>query len=255
MKVYVRKAIRFSAVSTLILGIAVLSLHSQVGRGKEQLKGVVVDEENKPIEGAVVVVLFKGHYKLDMKTRKVEFIPTSTAHSEVKLETKTDSKGKFRFIGLGYGQWEVTATYGELEPGLEIVILQSGMRSRPLTLQLLKKVPQIATPSAAGAAGPLQLEEDLDEETKKILKDPKKLFELGEQFLLNDELENAVRCFYLASRQKPGWSAPYLKMGYAYFNLGLTEKALEFFNKFLELDPKSPEAPTVREMVEILKDE
>jgi len=254
MKVYVRKAIRFSAVLTLILGIAVLSLHSQVGRGKEQLKGVVVDEENKPIEGAVVVILFKGHYKLDMKTRKVEFIPTSTAHSEVKLETKTDSKGKFRFIGLGYGQWELTATYGELEPGLEIVILQSGMRSRPLTFQLLKKVPQPATPSAA-AAGTLQLEEDLDEETKKILKNPEKLFELGEQFLLNDELENAVRCFYLASRQKPGWSAPYLKMGYAYFNLGLTEKALEFFNKFLELDPKSPEAPTVKEMVEILKDE
>jgi len=254
MKVHVSRVIRFTAVSVLVFGIALLSLHSQVGRGKEQLKGVVVDEENKPIEGAVVVILFKGHYKLDMKTRKVEFIPTSTAHSDVKLETKTDNKGKFRFIGLGYGQWELTATYGELEPGLEIVILQGGMRSRPLTLQLFKKVPQPAIPSAA-AAGTLQLEEDLDEETKKILKNPKKLFELGEQFLLNDELENAVRCFYLASRQKPGWSAPYLKMGYAYFNLGLTEKALEFFNKFLELDPKSPEAPTVKEMVEILKEE
>ena len=253
MKVHVSRVIRFSAVSVLIFGIVILSLHSQVGRGKEQLKGVVVDEDNKPIEGAVVVILFKGHYKLDMKTRKVEFIPTATANSEVKLETKTDSKGKFRFIGLGYGQWELTAAYGELEPGLEMVILQSGMRSRPLTLQLLKKVPQAAPPSAA--ADTLQLEEDLDEETKKILKNPKKLFELGEQFLLNDELENAVRCFYLASRQKPGWSAPYLKMGYAYFNLGLTEKALEFFNKFLELDPKSPEAPTVKEMVEILKEE
>ncbi len=254
MKVYVSKVIRFSVVLTLIFAITGLSLHSQVGRGKERLKGVVVDEENNPIKGAVVAVLFKGHYKLDMKTRKVDFIPTSTAHSEVNLETKTDAKGKFRFIGLGYGQWELTATYGELEPALEIVILQSGMRNRPLTLMMFEKAPQIAGP-AGGSLDTLQLKEDLDEETKKILKNPKKLFELGEQFLLNDELENAIRCFFLVSRQKPNWSAPYLKIGYAYFNLGLTEKALEFFNKFLELDPKSPEAPTVKEMVEILKEE
>lgn len=254
MKVHVSKAIRFAVVLMLLFGITGMALQSQVGRGKERLKGVVVDEEDKPIEGAAVVVLFKGHYKLDMKTRKVDFIPTATAHSEVKLETKTDKKGKFRFIGLGYGQWELTATYGDLEPGLEIVILQSGIRNRPITVQLFKKAPQIGTPGA-GSVDTFQLEEDLDEETKKILKNPKKLFELGEQFLLNDELEHAIRCFYLAAKQKPNWSAPYLKIGYAYFNLGLTEKALEFFNKFLELDPKSPEAPTVKEMVEILKEE
>lgn len=254
MTVHVSKVIRFFVLSMLMVGIAGLSLHSQVGRGKERLKGVVVDEEDKPIEGADVVILFRGHYKMDFKTRKVDFIPTSTAHSEIKLETKTDKKGKFRFIGLGYGQWELTATYGELEPALEIVILQSGMRNRPLDLKLVKATPQAASPSG-GSVDTLQLEEDLDEETKKLLKNPKKLFELGEQFLLNDELENAIRCFFLVSKQKPKWSSPYLKIGYAYFNLGLTEKALEFFKKFLELDPKSPEAPTVKEMIEILKED
>lgn len=237
-----------------ISGITPCALDSQVGRGQEQLKGEVINEEGKPIEGAEVVILFKGHYQMNMKTREVDFVPVSIGSAEIRFDTKTDKNGKFRFIGLGYGQWEVTAAYGDLEPAYEIVVMQSGFRSKPVKMQMFKQAPPSAA-SATAAPAAVNLGEEVDEESKKILKDPKKLFEMGEQLLANDELENAIRCFYLVIQQKSDWSAPYLKLGYAYFNLGDNQKALEYFKKFLELDPKSPEALTVKEMVEILKEE
>ena len=257
MKLCIAKTMRILSISVLILfisGITSLSLNSQVGRGKEQMKGEVVNEEGKPIEGAEVVILFKGHYLMDMKTRKVDFVPVSAGNVEVRFDTKTDKNGKFRFIGLGYGQWELTAAYGELEPAYEIVVIQSGLRNKPLKMQMFKKAPpSVSSPTSTPVT--FNLDEELDDESKKILKDPKKLFEMGEQLLENDELENAIRCFYLVTQQKSDWSAPYLKLGYAYFNLGNNQKALEYFKKFLELDPKSPEALTIKEMVEILKEE
>ena len=243
----------FSMVSVLLLGMVTASLHAQVGRGKERVRGKVVDRDGKPIASAAVTIRFRGRYRQNMNTRMMEFEPATAGNRDIKFETKTDAAGGFRFIGLGFGQWEVIATYGDLEPGYEIVILQSGIKNRLLTLVLEKKPPNTVASTSTSTTD--DLPDQLDEETKKILKSPKKLFELGEQFLQGNELEYAIRCFHLASKRKPKWSAPYLKMGYAYFNLGETKQALENFKKFLELDPDSPEALTVKEMVEILKEE
>jgi tetratricopeptide (TPR) repeat protein len=114
---------------------------------------------------------------------------------------------------------------------------------------LTKDVPQATAPP------PAEIEEELDEETRKLLKNPKKLFELGETMLEHEELEKAIVCFHFASQAKPKWSAPYLKLGYTYFNLGKDKEAVENFKKFLELNPKSPEAPTIKELIEILKED
>lgn len=249
------KMVTFFVVLVLFLGMVTASLYAQVGRGKERIRGKVVDKDGKPIASAAVTIQFRGHYRQDMKTRRVEFEPASASGMDIKFETKTDAAGRFRFIGLGFGQWELTATYGDLEPGYEIVVLQSGLKNRLLTLTLEEKSPNTGVSTSTSTSTSDDLSDQLDEETKKILKSPKKLFQLGEQFLQSNELEYAIRCFHLASKRKPKWSAPYLKMGYSYFNLGETKQALENFKKFLELDPDSPEALTVKEMVEILKEE
>lgn len=257
MKTDKKKVIMFSAALLLILGIAAAWLYtqSQSGRGEEKIKGVVLDKDGKPIEAAIVVAEFKGYYRTRMGTREMEFEPVSGADAHIKFELKTDKKGEFRFINLSYGQWQVAAAYGDLEPAKEIVILHSSIHPRTVTLKLLEKSSIPAAPPPGTTLSPGDLPAELDEETKKILKDPKKLFALGEELLLNDELENAIRCFSLASQLKPDWSGPYLKMGYAYFNLGETKKALEYFRKFLELDPKSADAPAVKEIVEIFTEE
>ncbi len=255
MKTDKKKVILCPAVSILLLGIAVALLHPQSGRGEEKIKGVVIDKDGKPIVAAIVVAELRGYYRTKMGTREMEFEPVSGADANIKFEFKTDKKGEFRFINLGYGQWQVAAAYGDLEPAKEIVILHSSIRPRTVTLKLLEKVMTPTAPPLGSTLSTGDLPAELDEESKKILRDPKKLFALGEQLLLNDELENAIRCFSLASQQKPDWSAPYLKMGYAYFNLGETKKALEYFRKFLELDPQSSDAPAVKEIVEIFSEE
>jgi tetratricopeptide (TPR) repeat protein len=252
-----KKVIMALTLPVLLIGVAVVLQHaqSQSGRGDEKIKGVVIDNDGKPIVSAVVKARLLGYYRTKMGSREVEFDPVSGADANIKYEVKTDEKGEFRFNNLGNGQWQVSAEFGQLEPAKEIVILHSSIRSRTITLKLEEKR-TASTPSAPGAtvfSG--DLPPDLDEETKKILKDPKKMFALGEELLLKDDLENAIRCFALASRQKPDWSAPYLKMGYTYFNLGDTNKALENFKKFLELDPQSSDAPAVKELVEIFAEE
>lgn len=243
------------AALVLFFGVAAALLHAQSGRGEEKIKGVVIDKDGKLIEAAIVVAELKGYYRTKMGTREMEFEPVSGADAGIKFELKTDKKGEFRFINLSYGQWQVTAVFGDLEPAKEIVILHSNIRPRMLTLKLLEKGTAPVTPLPGSILSTVDLPQEMDEETKKILRDPKKLFALGEDLLLDDELEYAIRCFSLAAKLKPDWSAPYLKMGYAYFNLGDTKKALENFRKFLELDPKSADATAVKEIVEIFTEE
>ena len=246
MKVW--KSLRFFVIVVLVSGLGITHLQAQdVGRGQQRLKGVVLDQEEKPLPSAKVVLILRGHYKLDVNTRKVDFVPAGKTSLEVKKEALTNQKGEFRFVGLGYGQWEITATYADLVPARQLVVIDRAIATKPVTLKLTENTPN---PTIVGSGTT-----DVPEAAKGIAKNAKKLFELGEELLEYDELDKAIKCFQMAAQQKPNWSAPYLKMGYAYFNLGDNAKALENFNKFLELDPKSPEAPTVKEMAAILQED
>jgi tetratricopeptide (TPR) repeat protein len=225
-----------------------IMLHTQgAGRGQQRLKGVVLDPEDKPLPSAKVVLTLKGYYKLEVNTKKVDFIPAGKTSQGIQKEMLTNEKGEFRFVGLGFGQWEVTATYGDLAPTRKLVVIDRGIATKPMTLRLKEKTNDPVVVASGTTDVPAAIE--------GIRKNAKKLFELGEELLEYDQLDKAVTCFLLAAKQKPKWSAPYLKLGYAYFNLGKNIKALENFNKFLELDPKSPEAPTVKEMVAILQED
>ncbi len=78
-------------------------------------------------------------------------------------------------------------------------------------------------------------------------------YNVGEIYFSNQKIDEAIHYFELSSRIKPDWSSPYLKLGYAYLNKGDYEKAEQNFDKFLELDPQSPEAPNVKNIVEYLE--
>ena len=68
-----------------LLGLSVTTSYAQSYVG-----GTVVDAENKPVQGAVIVFDMKGQ-----KNRR---------------ETKTDKKGEFFFVGLTSGEYTVTAS-------------------------------------------------------------------------------------------------------------------------------------------------
>jgi tetratricopeptide (TPR) repeat protein len=78
-------------------------------------------------------------------------------------------------------------------------------------------------------------------------------YNVGEIYFSNQKIDEAIHYFELSSQIKPDWSSPYLKLGYAYLNKGDYEKAEQNFDKFLELDPQSPEAPNVKNIIEYLE--
>jgi tetratricopeptide (TPR) repeat protein len=69
----------------------------------------------------------------------------------------------------------------------------------------------------------------------------------------NQRVDEAIRYFELSASIKPDWPKPYLKLGYAYVNKGDYKKAIENFNKFIELDPQNPELPQVKNIIASLE--
>lgn len=78
-------------------------------------------------------------------------------------------------------------------------------------------------------------------------------YNVGEIYFSNQKTDEAIHYFELSTQIKPDWGPPYLKLGYAFLNKGDYEKAKLNLNKFLELEPESPEAPTVKNMVDYLE--
>jgi len=78
-------------------------------------------------------------------------------------------------------------------------------------------------------------------------------YNVGEIYFSNQKIGEAIHYFELSTQIKPDWAPPYLKLGYVYLNKGDYEKAKENFNKFLVIDPDSPEVPTVKNIIDYLE--
>jgi len=78
-------------------------------------------------------------------------------------------------------------------------------------------------------------------------------YNVGEIYFSNQKIDEAIEYFALSTRIKPDWPPPYLKLGYVYLNKGDYADAEKYFTKFLELDPSSPEASTVRNILDYIK--
>lgn len=78
-------------------------------------------------------------------------------------------------------------------------------------------------------------------------------YNVGELLFSNQKIDEAIRYLELATQIKNDWPKPYLKLGYVYLNKGDFAKSLENFQTFLKLDPESPEAPQVKNMIETIE--
>ncbi|MEW6455253.1 MAG: tetratricopeptide repeat protein [Acidobacteriota bacterium] len=97
---------------------------------------------------------------------------------------------------------------------------------------------------------------DLDEAQKNFSKaleiSPKDsilAYNVGEIFFSHSKVDEAIKYFDLATKIKKEWPKPYLKLGYCHLNKADFEKSIEFFKKFLELDPQNPEAQNIRSII------
>jgi tetratricopeptide (TPR) repeat protein len=115
----------------LILIFALICAHfaeAQAGRGKARVAGAVLDEQGNPVPKAKVVFELMAR---DTATR----------------ETTTNRKGEWAFIGLGSGNWQLTATAeGYVPTQTSVFITQIGQN--PKVVVTLKRIAQLQESAA-----------------------------------------------------------------------------------------------------------
>jgi len=91
----------------------------QSARGKGRLTGEVIDEKGNPIQSVKVVIEFKGD-------------DTSI------LESKTDKRGRWSFLGLGTGRWQITASLDGYIPAAQDSYVQQLVKNPKIVFTLQK---------------------------------------------------------------------------------------------------------------------
>ncbi|MGA2361819.1 MAG: carboxypeptidase-like regulatory domain-containing protein [Candidatus Aminicenantales bacterium] len=81
---------RIATVALVVLLAAGLAL-AQAGRGMARLSGVVLDKDGKPVPQAKVTILLGQE-------------------GSTSFETIADKKGELGFMGIGTGNWTITAS-------------------------------------------------------------------------------------------------------------------------------------------------
>jgi hypothetical protein len=93
------------AVLAFVLGLAALALPAFAQTG--QVKGKVVDANNKPVEGAIVTIqMIEGMNR--------------------KYETKTDRRGQYVQIGIQPGKYKITASKDGMSQSFDTQIRLDG---------------------------------------------------------------------------------------------------------------------------------
>lgn len=202
------KSARIGGMSVICAFVfALLTYASPVAAQTGQLKGKVVDAQNKPVADA-----------------KILLEATETAR---KMETKTNGKGEYIQIGLPPGNYNVTATKGNLS------------QSFPVRIGLdMKQMDFVLKPGGAG--GEVSKEEAKKNAAKIEL--VKTTFAEGATLTNEGKYDEAIAKFNAVLVDIPKCFDCYNNIGTNYIRKQDWVKAEEAFKKALELNPDSTEA-------------
>jgi tetratricopeptide (TPR) repeat protein len=187
--------------------LALLTYASPVAAQTGQLKGKVVDGQNKPVADAKIVL---------------EAVETAR-----KVETKTNSKGEYIQIGLPPGNYNVTATKGDLSQSFPVRI---GLDMKEMTFVL----------KAGGAPADVSKEDAKKNAARVEL--VKTTFAEGATLTNEGKYDEAIAKFNAVLVDIPKCSDCYNNIGTNYIRKQDWVKAEEAFKKSLELSPDSAEA-------------
>jgi tetratricopeptide (TPR) repeat protein len=84
--------------------------------------------------------------------------------------------------------------------------------------------------------------------------DPAVAYNIAEILFNVNDTDQAISYYEAALKIKPDWSKPIMKLGYSYLNKGDVTKALEYLEKFVKMDPTSPDTPGIKEVIASLKE-
>jgi tetratricopeptide (TPR) repeat protein len=78
-------------------------------------------------------------------------------------------------------------------------------------------------------------------------------YNVAEILFSAQDVDGAISYYEQALRIKKDWSKPLFKLGLAHLNKGNYDRALEYLNRFLEVDPENSQVPEVRRMIEAIQ--
>ena len=184
---------KFAAGAVIILLTAGLAI-GQAGRGIARMGGDVVDKDGKPVPGAKVTAVFDQ--------------PGGST-----FETTTNKKGEWVFMGVGTGNWLVTAAAKGYLP----VTVNTYIRQ-------LEKNPKVTIKMEKQAAGSGVVE---DEATFQILEE-------GNAFFKDGKYDTALTMYDEFLSKNPGAYQVLLNIGDCYREKGEYDKAIEKYNQLVE---------------------
>jgi len=183
---------KFAAGAVIVLLTAGLAI-GQAGRGIARMGGAVVDKDGKPVQGANVTAVFDE--------------PGGST-----FETTTDKKGEWVFMGVGTGNWLVTAAAKGYLPVTVNTYVRQLEKNPKVTLKLEKQ---------AVGSGVVQ-----DESTFQTLEE-------GNAFFLDGKYETALTMYEEFLAKNPGAYQVLLNIGDCYREKGEYDKAVEKYNQLI----------------------
>lgn len=193
---------RAAVVSALVLSLVALAAPAFAQTG--QLKGTVVDDQNKPVSRATIVML--------------------AVDTNRKYETTSDKKGEWRQIGLPPGNYKITAEKGRLSQTVEVRL---GIETKDVDFALQE----------GGAGGKMTAEEAKKEEAR--IEGIKEAFKQGAELTNAGKFDEAIAKFDEVLASLPNCAECYTNLGAIHTRKQDWTKAEEAYKKALELDPES----------------
>jgi tetratricopeptide (TPR) repeat protein len=184
---------KFAAGAVIILLTAGLAI-GQAGRGIARMGGYVVDKDGRPVQGAKVTAVFDQ--------------PGGST-----FETTTDKKGEWAFMGVGTGNWQVTAAAKGYLPVTVGAYVRQLEKNPKVTLKLEKQ---------AAGSGVVQ-----DEATFQTLEE-------GNAFFKDGKYDTALTMYEEFLSKNPGAYQVLLNIGDCYREKGEYDKAIEKYSKLIE---------------------
>ena len=196
---------RAAIVSALVLSLVAFAAPAAAQTG--QLKGKVVDAQNKPLDDAKITML--------------------AVATNRKFETRSNGKGEWMQIGLPPGNYSVTAEKNGLTQTFEVRL---GLETKEVNFSL-----------QPGAAGAPMTAEQAKKEAERV-EGIKAAFALGAELTNTGKFDEAIVKFNEVIASVPSCVECYLNLGSIHSRQQDWAKAEAAFKKAIELGPDSVDA-------------
>jgi len=220
------KNLFFKILAVSVLLVLFLSI-PPFNFGKDTVvKGVVTDQDGKPLKNA-----------------KITFLDPSRG---LKFKLKSGKNGQFMKVGIPPSFYKITAELKGYFPLQSQARIRFGMEEK-ITIKLRKIPPRIDEDKDLSKGIDFftqgQYDKAIASFEKVIEKFPSSVegyYNLGLTYLRKGDIDQAIVLLEKAKELYPEGIEVYLALGECYFNKGDSEKAMISFSRAIELQPDNP---------------